>query len=400
MKTLKPINEGAKVNSLITFESKELQGIDISKAQQIKAVFDPMSESLLQFEERFNEVIEGSKGEITEELTKKARRLRIDIGKVRTSTEKIRKEQKEEYLRAGKAIDGVANILKWAVTDKENKLREIEEHFERIEIERLEKLQKEREEKLSKYVENIEEIDLSSMPEDVWNAYISIKEKEYNDRIEAEKKAEAERIENERLDRVENERKIKLLPYRQFWTCENYSLRKMSETNFETILSDMEAAKRKYDIKQEKIRQENERLKKEAEEKERKRLAEEKTRKEKEMKERIERENKERKEREAHEAALKKEREKREQIEAEERERREEAERKLAEKEAEEKSRLEEEEARIQAELKKGDTEKVSDLISDLIELKTKYTFKSKQLIKKYSEVGALLDKIINHISD
>ncbi len=70
------------------------------------------------FEEAFNQIMAE---EVTEELCGRAKRLRLDISKIRVSADKARKAQKEEYLRAGNAIQGVFNILKFAVTDKEEK---------------------------------------------------------------------------------------------------------------------------------------------------------------------------------------------------------------------------------------------------------------------------------------
>lgn len=334
--------------NLIKIDAPELGAIEKSKAETIRKTFEPMVRMLSNFEENYNIVLAESKKEITEELTGKAKRLRIDIGKVRIETEKLRKEQKEEYLRAGKAIDGVSNILKWAVTDKENKLKEIEDHFEIQERKRLEELQKSRAEKLSKYVEDAFERNLSDMDEDVWNAYFQTKKKEYGDRIEAEKKAEKERVAREKAEAEERER----------------------------------------------IRKENERLRKEADERERaakieaeKRAKEEAKRKEKEIAERKE-----------YEAKLQKEREERERIEREERQKREKLEAELKAKAEAEKKAKEEEETRIQSELNKGDADKVKDLINDLETLKNKYSFKSKKNQKIYSDVGILIDKVINHI--
>jgi hypothetical protein len=404
------------MNELITLESTELKGIEISKAQQIKAVFDPMSTTLLGFEEEFNEIILESESEITEELTKKARRLRIDIGKVRINTEKIRKDQKDEYLRAGKAIDGVANIVKWAVTDKEEKLEAIEKHFENMEKLRIENLQLERAALLAKYTDEVAS-DLGTMKNDVWEAYITMKEKQYNDRIEAEKKAEDERIRLEQIERLRWKRSDMLRPFYQFFKDENsVKLGELSEEEFDALMCNLADEKEKYEAEQEKIRIENERLKKEAEEKERIRKEEEKKRLEKEAAEqrerdRIERERKAkeekerkeleeaaRKEREAHEAALRKEREERARIEREERVKREAVERELAEKKAAEERAKEEAEAKLQAELSKGDSDKIADLISDLESLKTKYVFKSTKNKKTYSDVSELINKIISFI--
>ena len=346
-------------HEIVKLETPELLVIEKSKAEQIKATFVPMVEMLEAFENRYSEVISESENGITKDVTTKAKRLRIDIGRVRIETEKVRKEQKEEYLRAGKAIDGVSNILKWAVTDKENRLKEIENYFEIQEQKRLEELQTKRADMLSAYIEDAHERNLSDMEEDVWNAYFQTKKKEYEDRIEAERKAEEDRIAKERAEAQERER----------------------------------------------IRKENERLKKEAEERERlaeieaeKRAKEEAARLAKEKAERHAREEKERKEREAFESKLRAEREAREKVEREERAKREKLEAELkAKAEAEQKAK-EAEEARIQAELSKGDADKVKDLISDLENIKTKYSFKSAKSKKMYSDVVVLIDKIIFHI--
>lgn len=346
-------------HEIVKLETPELLVIEKSKAEQIKATFEPMAEMLAEFEDAFNSIIIESQEGITKEVTEKARRLRIDIGRVRIETEKLRKEQKEEYLRAGKAIDGVSNILKWAVSDKENKLKEIENYFEIQEKKRRDELQKQRVEQLSPYVDDATERILSEMDEDVWEAFLAKKKKEHEDRIDAEKKAEQERIERAKREAEERER----------------------------------------------IRKENERLKKEAEEREKlakieaaKRAKEEAARLAKEKAERHAREEKERKEREAFEAKLRAEREAREKIEREERAKREKLEAELrAKAEAEQKAK-EAEEARIQAELSKGDADKIKDLISDLENIKAKYSFKSAKNKKMYNDVCVLIDNVIGHI--
>ena len=317
------------METLVKLDAPELQVIEKSKAEAIRATFEPMVAMLQEFEDAYNSVITASKKEITEELTNAARRLRLDIGKVRIEAEKLRKEQKEEYLRAGKAIDAVNNILKWVVTDKENRLKEIEDYFEIQEQLRLEKLQNDRAEKLSKYVEDAGERNLASMDEDVWKAYFSTKKQEYEDRIAAEKKAEEERKENERLDKIENTRRLEVAPYSQFIKTRP-ELRTMDEKDYQSLMVGLKKAKAYYDDEQERIRKENERIKKEQEEERKKIEAERKARDEKQ-----------RKEREVFEAKLKKEREERQRAEAEIR----------AKKQAEEDARKKAEEEKFKAEL-------------------------------------------------
>ena len=337
-------------NAIIKIDMPELKGIDKSKAEQIRATFEPMVEMLSEFEGAYNRILSEFEQEgISKEITANARRLRIDIGRVRIETDKIRKEQKEQYLRAGKAIDGVSNILKWAVQDKENRLREIEEYYEIQERIRLEQLQSDRAQRLLVYVVDAHERDLSRLADDEFEALFAMKKKEYEDRIAAEKKAEEERIAREKAEAEERER----------------------------------------------IRQENERLKREAEERERIAKAEAAKR----AKEEAARELKAKKEREALEAKLKAEREERERIAQQERAERERLEAELKAKQDAERKAEAEREAMLQAELNKGDAAKLKDLIADLETLKTKYEFKSKRNKKRYEEVGLLLDKIINHLN-
>jgi hypothetical protein len=187
---------------LVQIDAPELQSIEQSKAQKIKKTFEPMVKMLQNFESSYNDLMAASEKGITKEISGKAKRLRLDIAKVRVETEKIRKEQKEEYLRAGKAIDGVSNVVKWAVTDKENKLKEVEQYFEIQEQKRLEALQLERAEKLSSYVEDAYERDLKKFEDDEFEALLAMKKQAYEDRIAAEKKAEEERIAKEKSRRT------------------------------------------------------------------------------------------------------------------------------------------------------------------------------------------------------
>ena len=349
-----------KMNEL-DLETTELTFIEKSKADQIKETFDPMVKMISGFEESYGELLLESKKEITKEVTKKAKRLRLDIAKVRVQTDKLRKSQKEEYLRAGKAIDGVSNILKWAISEKENKLSEIEKHFEILEQEKKEALQKKRVLEIESYVSDSDEKDYSSMEADVWAAYLQAKKKDYNDFIEAERKAEAERLEAEKKEALERER----------------------------------------------IKEENEKLKKEAAEREAKESIEREAREKieaerlaKEAKEKAEREEKEKAEREAREKEallLRKETEAKEKVLREEKEL---IEAELKAKEAEELRLKKEAESKIQSDLNKGDKDKVLDLIVDLMAIKTKYSFKSAKNKKTYSEVQKVIDQALFQIKE
>lgn len=209
----------------------ELKDLEPSKAAQIEAVFAPMVDMLKGFETAYSEI---TAQEVTPETCKKAKRLRLDISKIRVSADKVRKEQKAEYLRAGNAIQGVYNILKFAVTDKEEKLKEIETHFERIEAERVEKLGAERLDILRQYTMDEPPMNLGELAEDVWKNYISGVKLNYEAIKEAERKAEEDRLAAIEAERVENER-IRL---------ENEKLRKEAEER-EALRAKEEAARLK-----------------------------------------------------------------------------------------------------------------------------------------------------------
>lgn len=273
--------------NLVKLESPELEVIEKSKAEQIKQTFEPMVKMISEFEDSFTQVISESEKGITLDVTSKAKRLRIDIGKVRIETEKLRREQKEEYLRAGKAIDGVSNILKWAVSEKENKLKEIENYFEIQEQKRLEELQIERVELISQFVEDASERLLSSMDADVWDAYFEAKKKEYNDRIEAEKQAELERLAKEKAEKEEQERIRR----------ENEQLKKEAEEKERLAKIEREKIEKEHDAERKKQAEILEAQRKEAEEKankeriemeKEKSLLDAKLKQEREEKERIE----------------------------------------------------------------------------------------------------------------
>ena len=189
------------MNELATIK-KELVGIDESKAAQIEAVFAPMVAMLKDFEGQYDGIMAL---EQSPDKCARAKRLRLDIAKVRIEADKVRKIQKEEYLRAGNAIQAVYNILKFAVAEKEDSLKETETYYERIEAEKAKTRQAEREAELLKYEVDGSKIDLGNMLDDVWRNFLIGTKTNYKAVKEAERKAEEDRlakIEADRLERI------------------------------------------------------------------------------------------------------------------------------------------------------------------------------------------------------
>lgn len=266
----------------------------------------------------------------------------------RTDIEKTRKELKEQSLREGQTIDSIARVLKNLIEPLEEKAEEIEKFAERKEAERVEALRIERLFELQKYdFQYNTGFDLGNMDEAMYQSLLAGCKKTYEDRIEAERKAEEEKIARAKAEAEERER----------------------------------------------IRLENERLKKEAEERERIH-AEERRKAEAERKAF---EEKARKEREEAEAIARKEAEERKRVEAELKAKEEEEKRKIAEAkskaDAEEKARKEVERKAKNA----PDKVKIEELKVRIenIELPS---VKSEEAQAIVNDVKALLSKVSQHI--
>lgn len=261
--------ENSNETSLVTINPAEY-GLQENEAQQISAFFIPMLDKMKELELEFNEVV---KMPLEPSTFQKAKELRLKYVKVRTGTADIHKKAKDYYLKGGRFVDGWKNAQALASHGKEETLEKIEKHYEIMEAERKANLKAERLELISDLCENPEMYPLGEMSEaafkQLFDGFVLAKQQ----KEEAERKAEEERIENERLNKLENERRIEIAPYVQFATGSN-DLRNMPDDEYEKLLSSLKSAKNEYEAEQEKIRQENERLRIEAEKKEKELQAE------------------------------------------------------------------------------------------------------------------------------
>lgn len=334
----------------LILKTPELQDIKKTKAEQIKNAFEPMVAMLTRLELAFNKIVKEAEIEITHEVIVNARKVRLEMADVRHKTEKNRKMRKEEPLREGKAIDGVANVLKWAILGKERKLKEIEDHYEIERLKKIEKLQLERVQQLCEFVEDAEDRDLGTMDDDVWVAYLGVKKQAYNDKIAAEKKAEEERIAKEAAEKKEFDR--------------------VFEEN-KKIKAKAEALEREY-RRREKIEA---------------KIYEQKI-KEHALKEEKRRANMEREEAEK-QKLIAIEKAKVDELKA-----------KLKAKEDAERKAEEERLAKIELKAKQGDEGSIDDLVNDLLRLKTAYTFNSNENKSMYLDFGILIDKLIRYVKN
>lgn len=310
-------------------------GLEKSKAEIILAKFNNFFEIAADWEKKARAIVVTSEDQKAE--MKMAREGRLFLKQKRVEVENTRKELKEQALREGQTIDSIARILKNLIEPTENYLEQQEKFAEIQEESRRIIRLSERQTELAGYEWQFSDhptTDLKNMSEEMYQTFFTGIRVQYEQRKEAERKAEEDRIAREKAEAEERER----------------------------------------------IRKENERLKKEAEEKE-KALAEERKRVEAERKAA---EEKARKEREAAEKKLAEERakaeaerrrieeENRKKLEAErlERERVEaELKAKRDQEEADRKRKDEEEKARFAAEKKAAaapDKEKIKTAITNI----------------------------------
>lgn len=265
------------MSNLVEINHEEF-GIEESKAKQIAEQFKPMLDKMQELELEFNEV---SKLDIEDPVTsKKAKELRLKYVKVRTGTAEIHKTQKAFYLQAGRFVDGWKNAQLFASQGIEDKLESIEKYQGNKEIERINNIQLERINIIKPYVENTDNLVLSGMDDEVWEAYLTTKKNQYNDKIEAERVAEenrlaeikrqeeereAQRLENIRLKKEAEEREALILEERKKAEAEKEVIRLANEKKSQ------EERKKFERIQAEKLKIENElKAKKEQEEREEK----------------------------------------------------------------------------------------------------------------------------------
>ncbi len=144
---------------------------------------------------------------------KQAREIRLGLKKVRTTAESKRKELKEQIVREGKAIDGVANVIKALIEPLEEHLEKQEKFIETREAEKKEALRNERLVKLAQYAPdmNIYTVDdtyinLREVNEDFFNKHLEGIRRDWQDAKDATAKIEADRIDKEKKDKEEKER--------------------------------------------------------------------------------------------------------------------------------------------------------------------------------------------------
>ena len=201
--------------------------------------------------------------EFQTDIMLQARESRLALKSIRIDVERTRKELKEQSLREGKAIDGIANVIKALVIPVEEHLEKQEKYAEVKEMEHLQARYESRVNKLLPYVSDISLYNIKDMSDESFEKLLESTIATDKAKKEAEAQAEAERLKELRKNELEHARKLELAPYGQFIN-RTLELREMPQDEYDTILGQVKSAKVQYDKEQEKIRKENEELRKKA----------------------------------------------------------------------------------------------------------------------------------------
>ncbi len=182
---------------------------DLTKAESIAQNYAPIMGAVT---EQMQIVKTLKKGDAKD--VEKAKRVRIELGKIASAAERQKANDKSILLLETRFIDALYNTVNGAARLTQSEAKEIEEHFERLEAERKAKMQNDREIEVQPFLmENEMHPDYSAMSEDAWTAYMTGKKAIHQMKLDAEAKAESERVAKEKAEaeareaqRIENER--------------------------------------------------------------------------------------------------------------------------------------------------------------------------------------------------
>jgi hypothetical protein len=136
-----------------------------------------------------------------------ARVIRLKLKDIRVQADKKRKDLKEDFLRYGRAVQGAYNILEYLIVPLEKSLEEAEKFAEIQEAKRQEELRTSREIQLTPWKEFVPfGLNLGTMTEDDFAKVLAGAKLQQQAKIDAEARAEQERLERLRAEEAERQR--------------------------------------------------------------------------------------------------------------------------------------------------------------------------------------------------
>lgn len=224
-KTKEQTAEIAVIENPKLTEIIQKSGVELTKAEAHVSAFHPALKELAELSRPLAGLNQDDPTH-----AKIARENRLKLVKVRTGAESIKDDRKKLLLAESNLIQSAFNLVRDACTLTESEYEEIEKAEERREKARREVLKSERIALLAPYETDTEYLPLDIMDEDKFQALLS-REKEAFEAVQAARvKAEADRVEAERLAEQKRLEEIEAEKVRQAERdAENERLKKEAE---------------------------------------------------------------------------------------------------------------------------------------------------------------------------
>jgi len=172
--------------------------LDIDSATALRAAFEEMFAQADEWVRRASSIRVTSEDQRHE--MNLARESRLALRDIRVKADHTRKRLKEDSLRRGKAVDGIANVLKALIEPIEEHLRVQETFAERAEAGRRDALREARATALVALGCDVGVFgDLATMTLEQWSSTLGMAQSAHDQKIAEAKRAEEVRIEAERI---------------------------------------------------------------------------------------------------------------------------------------------------------------------------------------------------------
>ncbi len=181
--------------------------LDQSTAQRVLSAYESFFKQAADWERKAKAIVVTSTDD--KESMKQAREVRLALKNMRVDAKKKHDELKKKSLIEGKFIDSIYNIFAGIVTPLEDHLIEQEKYVERIEKERLDKVESERKGLLEELGVNTGFYDLRSMEQEQFDELLEQSKEQKKHREEVEARAAEERRKEEAAAR-EREKKNRI----------------------------------------------------------------------------------------------------------------------------------------------------------------------------------------------
>jgi hypothetical protein len=238
--------------------------IEKTKADYIKEKFQDFTQSIEEWSEKAIAIVVSD--ETQKDLMAEAREGRLLLKAKRIEVEKVRKSLKEQSLNEGRLIDSVAKYLTGLIEPAEKHL-ELQEKFVEIQEQNKRiKLKDDRIKLLAPYSEVIDaySIQLDLITDEAFSTILNGAKLALENKKKEVERLEFERIENEKKQRIYQERMLQIAEYKKYYNPET-DLVLTPETDildFNMFFQNLINRHAQEVIKQNKLEKENEKLKK------------------------------------------------------------------------------------------------------------------------------------------